>query len=696
MGDAYGDLPARRAEAERRGRVAGARASTIGPRANRGWIAALLDALGEDKSLEDNPLSAQSLALPQLRPTPAAAAQPRLPRLGATSPARSMSDRLNQFFQPFAEHPLGKSADLLLGTGFKERADPFHIPDDVRGTGIGPVGAGLGKALVGDAAKLAGKVGANQIAGKLESRAAGMAPSMLDEIADEAAAGLKRAEDVRRWSTPSGEIVRPDTPLTDLPASSIIQPGEAPAIQTAKAAAAKAARAAKPPAILPPHSIVAPYERSEQTGGRLLVSTRVPWAKNVQQAAGPLFTGVAEVGGDPVLQKKMAELARTYPFLTTSERRMNDRGVLDAAVERSAQNIDALMNMLPEEHARRSAGWYQGAHDLSNTFAQEFGFTPDQAAAVIASQSPSKDWHQNVDLARRIMHGYNELNQRDEPFTAELHQRFADSTRVSAAAWNQEKKLTGEAAAKTLARAEQKIYEASQQIGKGFQSLDDMNRGRVLRAWSEATDPEQRYAIWTPEGAVAMPVAMKGKNRDVPRSVVWQSYDNIENALSVLRDKSDENISRRVGEGHKVRSFFNNINVPTDIRSVTVDTHNVGGGHLRPMGGKAPEVKSVMGGTPGSAALGISGLHPVFRDAVTMASGEHGLRPHQAQSVSWEAIKGLFSPAQRRDKDFKAQVNQIWNEYRRGTIPVEEVHGRIFSLARPSGELAPPEWAGFK
>ena len=165
----------------------------------------------------------------------------------------------------------------------------------------------------------------------------------------------------------------------------------------------------------------------------------------------------------------------------------------------------------------------------------------------------------------------------------------------------------------------------------------------MMRAADELDDPAQAYPIYSPEGTIATPVAM---NKDgTPRKLVWQSYANLENALSVLHDGSDANISLRVGQGHKVRSFFNNLNVPMDPRSVTVDTHNVGGALFRPMGGNAPEVKFVMGG-PGSAATGISGAHGVYRDAVVRAAEAQGLRPSAAQSISWETIKGLCSHAQ--------------------------------------------------
>ena len=55
-------------------------------------------------------------------------------------------------------------------------------------------------------------------------------------------------------------------------------------------------------------------------------------------------------------------------------------------------------------------------------------------------------------------------------------------------------------------------------------------------------------------------------------------------------------ISEELGEGHKIRSFFNNINDPMDDRgSGTIDTHDVGAMHLQPYSGKSIPVSHNFG-----------------------------------------------------------------------------------------------------
>jgi integrase len=71
----------------------------------------------------------------------------------------------------------------------------------------------------------------------------------------------------------------------------------------------------------------------------------------------------------------------------------------------------------------------------------------------------------------------------------------------------------------------------------------------------------------------------------------------ISKALSILDDGSIANISQRLGDQHKIRSFYNNIIAPdSPAGDVTIDTHAVAAGHIRPMGGSTEEVLHNFGG----------------------------------------------------------------------------------------------------
>jgi hypothetical protein len=82
---------------------------------------------------------------------------------------------------------------------------------------------------------------------------------------------------------------------------------------------------------------------------------------------------------------------------------------------------------------------------------------------------------------------------------------------------------------------------------------------------------------------------------------------------------------------------------------------------------------------------------------VSGPAAEQGLLPNQLQSVTWEAAKGLFSPAQRRDPALKAAVDNIWQQLSRRKIGRQDVHEQLYDLATKGrqGQLIPPEWAAY-
>jgi hypothetical protein len=89
----------------------------------------------------------------------------------------------------------------------------------------------------------------------------------------------------------------------------------------------------------------------------------------------------------------------------------------------------------------------------------------------------------------------------------------------------------------------------------------------------------------------------------------------IGNAAPIYRDGSLENISQTLGDGHKVRNFYNNIISPNAGSDVTIDTHAIAAANLMPWGSSLS--------SPRERARSASPTGPV--------------------SVTWEGIKGLFS-----------------------------------------------------
>jgi hypothetical protein len=60
------------------------------------------------------------------------------------------------------------------------------------------------------------------------------------------------------------------------------------------------------------------------------------------------------------------------------------------------------------------------------------------------------------------------------------------------------------------------------------------------------------------------------------------------------------------------------------------------------------------------------------------------------QSITWEGLKGLFSPSQKRNADFTVRINKLWKEYKAGRLSLERVQDAVLNEA---GGIAAPEWS---
>jgi hypothetical protein len=196
----------------------------------------------------------------------------------------------------------------------------------------------------------------------------------------------------------------------------------------------------------------------------------------------------------------------------------------------------------------------------------------------------------------------------------------------------------------------------------------------------------------TPEGGfLGDTLTVKGQ----PAAVAWGSNQQIANAIKSFESNGDlSTISNAMGRQHKVRSFYNNIADPNNPNGhVTVDTHAIAAGLLRPLAAVDPEVEAGLGlggGAADSAVHGVKGLYAHYADAFRQAAAERGIQPRQMQSVTWEAIRGLF-PAEFKTAANKAAIAGAWNEYRAGRLGIDQVRNYIRDLA---GGVRAPDWYG--
>lgn len=355
--------------------------------------------------------------------------------------------------------------------------------------------------------------------------------------------------------------------------------------------------------------------------------------------------------------------------LSNPEKRM--RAFIDFQKKNLLALYDAFFK-LSKDYVVRSTHWYDGARLIAEGIRDKSGVTVEQASAIIAVFSPMKDWFQNVAMG----------------------QRFADVM-----ANHKDRKITsaemGGAMQTMLASTEDEegIGQIFQQIeGKSITDLleDRSKEGRKLASVAARLVSQHVHGLYhdvlSPEGeslGVRLNLA-KGKKAPERKQLVWQSYTFIEKAISIYEDGSLENISKVLGTEHKIRNFYNNIVAPTSpYGDATVDTHAVNAAVLFPMGNKGYLV-GLNFGNAGVAGGGNSGIYWLFHEALREAASERNVMPRQMQSITWEAIRGLFTDVRKRDKNFIATITKIWENAENDDV----ARSQIIQLG-----ITPPEWA---
>ena len=114
-----------------------------------------------------------------------------------------------------------------------------------------------------------------------------------------------------------------------------------------------------------------------------------------------------------------------------------------------------------------------------------------------------------------------------------------------------------------------------------------------------------------------------------------------------------------------MRNFYNNIIAPkSPSGDITADTHAVAAAHLMPYGASALPVEHNFG-TKGSSSPvnGVKGNYHLYADAYRQAAKEVGLLPRQMQSITWEAIRAVYSSSDRTNKVVIARSREIWQNH---------------------------------
>jgi len=392
---------------------------------------------------------------------------------------------------------------------------------------------------------------------------------------------------------------------------------------------------------------------------------------------------LAALNMTPDLKSSFADIIRKYPNTPLgAARKKSPDAVIGAFVDHIKDNLLALHDAVPEHIRSRSKLWYDGARAITDRWSEKYGLPDHSIAGAIAALSPQKDWYQNVSLAQRVLDAMAPDFYQGRAMTPEMEDTFRRIPSL-----NKDKY--------------QGIFSALQ--GKTLADLDGVEMSADAKAAAKAmwirlhdeSHNDKSHPIITPEGDFAGPVLTA---KGAPAKIGWGSLTEIGKAIRAIEAKDDPSlISSLMGEKHKVRNFYNNILSPNSPNGdVTIDTHAVAAGLWRPLSGNSVEVAHNFSnyagkGLPnagGSAITGVQGLYPIYAEAYRNAARERGILPREMQSITWEAVRGLFPDTFKTEKN-AGHIDGIWNRYRRGEIGQNEARGMIHEFAKG---IEPPTW----
>jgi hypothetical protein len=409
------------------------------------------------------------------------------------------------------------------------------------------------------------------------------------------------------------------------------------------------------------------------TGEADRISTRVPWAVGAPDAhADASFqSGLAASQSAPVAFERNADRIRGYGG-TQIDPNLSAADTSEAFIEHAKSNLLALHDGMDPAVRDEAALWYDGANDVAHGLARDYSLEPRQAAGVIAAQSPQKDWYQNVSLGHRII----DINHHQQmtAITPEMND-FAQN-------------YIAKRADKPEGIVAQDFLDRNQGVPYG-QMQSDVDKAHFIRFYDEAHNG-RGYDIVSPRGEVRGPQL----NADgvTPSRVGWGSMEDIRKGVSVLQDGSRENISRQMGDAHKVRNFYNNIIAPySPAGDVTVDTHAIAGANLYPLTGNDTMTTEGLGqGGSAAAAQGTRGLYGLYQEAFQRAAAERGVQPRQMQSITWEGARGLFPGDLKARTNYRAGIEKAWQDHEDGISTLAQ--GQQGAIAAAGG-IRTPDWA---
>jgi hypothetical protein len=390
------------------------------------------------------------------------------------------------------------------------------------------------------------------------------------------------------------------------------------------------------------------------------LSTRLPSGRKKSVIENPVMTmyttSIEAAFDDAKAFTKNVETIRNFPFLHLPEG-LTEKEIAQKYIAHVVDNLLWLYDGMDPKLRERAKLWYDGGQKYADKWAVRYGMSPMQTAAAIAVLSPQANWFENMSMAERILDVLHA--KKDHVFDEKME------------------KMWGLHAAKSAKKLKRTLDDLR---GKSMRDLldakDYVSAGIYARLYDQAyNDP--RTPILSPEG---------GFVKLVKNKIRWKSYTAIIKAVSVYADGSRENISRQLGNAHKVRNFYNNLFAPySRFGHVTIDTHAVAAAYLLPLAATHQYVNQAWGGQGGATSVetGLLGLYPYLQEAYRQAAASRGILPREMQSITWEMVRVLFEDKQKTASTrARAKMAQAAKDLADGKI-TQEKHDQIVAVETP-------------
>ena len=350
------------------------------------------------------------------------------------------------------------------------------------------------------------------------------------------------------------------------------------------------------------------------------------------------------------------------------------------------KNIQSVLDNTTPEQRDAWKQWYPAANKIGKDLSEQHGISHEGANGIIAALSPGTDWDINVAMARSVIGTLS----RNKPISAEVAQR-ANTLRQET--WAREmtafsKKRDRTQAERDALQAEHddpvtdaktkkalaaKIAKKDEILSRGEPEQPSLNHFKAGTRPSElepietayllrASDPNPRVLQIKakPDGTYDDSEPRRTKAGEEMKGA-WQSYDNIAKTVRIYRDPSFETISAGMGEAHKVRTFYNNINDPFNpLNEATIDTHSAGISVGVPLSINHPWIaaggNSIMS-SPNHVGDGTTGTYAIMAEAHRRVAERNGLLPRELQSITWEQWRRQHDPSSRAKVSSTANQN---------------------------------------